>query len=358
MTSSDKKKALGQFMTTNYEYILQNIVIPESVKTIIEPFCGRGDLLKFIKQEVSLELYDIDPQRDDVVARDTLLSPPSYDSKYVLTNPPYLARNKATDKAPFDKFKANDLFKCFIISMIQTPPDGGIMIIPLNFLSSIRASDIALRRRFCSTFQITQINIFEERVFDDTSYTICVIQFVKDSNITAEIPIAIYPADLHLKALLNESNNFMIGGEVYKLPINTAHTITRLTKLNRNQPHTSILVKCIDDNATRLLGLEMVEPERIYIDTTEKLSSRTYATLVIDPILSVEQQTELVKRFNDYVKKKRELFHSLFLANYRESKDIARKRISFGLVYSICGYILQGIDDDALTEAVEQLAIA
>jgi hypothetical protein len=31
----------------------------------------------------------------------------------------------------------------------------------------------------------------------------------------------------------------------------------------------------------------------------------------------------------------------LFLTNYRESKDIARKRISFDLVYLIVGYLLE-----------------
>ena len=35
------------------------------------------------------------------------------------------------------------------------------------------------------------------------------------------------------------------------------------------------------------------------------------------------------KLLNEY----REKYNSLFLTNYRESKDIARKRISFDLVY-------------------------
>ena len=36
----------------------------------------------------------------------------------------------------------------------------------------------------------------------------------------------------------------------------------------------------------------------------------------------------------------REKYHSLFLSNYRESKDICRKRISFDLVSTIVGYLL------------------
>ena len=49
----DKKK-LGQFYTTNYDYILQNLNIPNKTKTIIEPFAGNGDLLSFLKKNIRL----------------------------------------------------------------------------------------------------------------------------------------------------------------------------------------------------------------------------------------------------------------------------------------------------------------
>ena len=82
----------------------------------------------------------------------------------------------------------------------------------------------------------------------------------------------------------------------------------------------------------------------IYIDNTPNLSARTYATLVIQPVLSALQQKKLVQDFNEFLEAKREKYHSLFLTNYRESKDIARKRISFDLVYQIVEFILDGND--------------
>ena len=51
---------------------------------------------------------------------------------------PYLARNKSKDKSLYDKYDVNDLYKCFIKNLIDDPPDGGIIIIPLNFMCSIR----------------------------------------------------------------------------------------------------------------------------------------------------------------------------------------------------------------------------
>jgi hypothetical protein len=50
---------------------------------------------------------------------------------------------------------------------------GGILIIPLNFWSSIRLSDIELRKVFLEKYDVILLNIFEEQVFDDTTYTIC-----------------------------------------------------------------------------------------------------------------------------------------------------------------------------------------
>lgn len=345
MTSS--KQQLGQFMTTRYDYILQKMTIPEYITTIIEPFCGKGDLLKFVDVErnLTIECYDINPQTDNANQRDTLLDPPSYADKFVLTNPPYLARNKATDKVVFDRYKQNDLFKCFITGMILDNPLGGIMIIPLNFLSSIRKGDIDLRKRFLEVFDMTQINIFEERVFDDTSYTICAIQFTL-RNDTPNINIDIYPSNVHVATTLTETNNYMIGGHMYNLPKSEAYTVNRLTRANQDQTHTNILVKCIDDNQLNQIGLSMVEVEKVYVDNTPNLSARTYATLIVEPPLSQERQSMLVDRFNAYLSKERKKYNSLFLTNYRESKDIARKRISFGLVYSICEHILDQMDRD------------
>ena len=123
------------------------------------------------------------------------------------------------------------------------------------------------------------------------------------------------------------------------------YTITRLTSNNKTKKNTNILVKCIDDNMNNLIGLSYVPDEMIYIDTTPKLSSRTYATLVIEPKISVEKQKKLVEKFNNYMKELRNKYNSLFLTNYRESKDIARKRISFDLVYNVVENILDNWED-------------
>lgn len=333
-------------MTTNYDYILKDFEIPSNVNEIIEPFCGNGDLLKYLNNNFkknnynyTVSHYDIDPKLKDTVKRDTLNTPLNYTNKFVITNPPYLARNKCKNKSIYDKYSTNDLYKCFIKQLIKTPPVGGILIIPLNFWCSIRESDIILRKTFLSIFKINLINVFEERVFDDTSYTICSFQFeLKTYNtVLDKIKIKIYPKNNVIHVDLTEENEYTIGGEMYKLNtnINSVYKVYRATSLNKEELNTKIFIKCIDDNKINRISASISDIP--YIDLTPNLSARSFASLIIIPTLTIQEQIKLTKNFNEFLNKKRDEYNSLFLTNYREN---GRKRISFSLVYDIIKYLL------------------
>ena len=133
----------------------------------------------------------------------------------------------------------------------------------------------------------------------------------------------------------------MIGGEIYKLKLRNEYKITRLTNKNINKQNTNILAKCIDDNKNNKINLSFITNEKIYIDNTPNQTARTYATLIITPEITQNKQRELIIKFNEFLTKYRSQYCSLFLTNYRESKDIARKRISFDFIYSIVCYILE-----------------
>lgn len=345
------KKTLGQYYTTNYSYILTNINIPSYVYNIIEPFTGNGDLIKFIKEQeiynnksYDIECYDIDPKNDYTIKQDTIETHPDYKGKYLITNPPYLARNKSNNKKLFNKYDVNDLYKCIIKEIVSNTCIGGILIIPLNFWSSIRISDIKLRKMFLEKYYVSLLNIFEEQVFDDTTYTICSFQFELKKDTNNELNIMIYPSKINMKIELNENNNYMIGGDIYNLKTNGLYKITRLTSKNKNIKSTNVLVKCIDDNTNNMINMSYVEDDKIYIDNTPNYSSRTYASLIIEPYIDKQKQIQLIMKCNNFLNEYRKKYHSLFLANYRESKDIARKRISFDLIYLIVSYILENFD--------------
>jgi hypothetical protein len=345
-----KKAQLGQFMTKNNEYILQGMKLPDFKGKFIEPFAGNGDLVDFlISHKISknrINCYDIEPKNNYIEYRDSLMNPIDYSGHFVITNPPYLARNKSKEKTIFDRYGLNDLYKCFIQQLIDCPPVGGIIIIPLNFWSSIRIMDVHLRARFLDRFSISRLNIFEEQVFKDTSYTICSFQFTLQSSQARNIVSAyFFPSKHHLDFELNQENQYTFGGEIYNLPINPSVSITRLTRINQEESKlyvSGIIVKCIDDgiDETNWIRLWYSEDEKEiekFTDFTKDLTFRSYAVLVIKPKLSPEQQKQLVNDFNLFLNSKRKTTRSLFLANFR---DKYRKRISFDLVYRIISHLL------------------
>jgi len=311
--------------------------IPDDINEIIESFCGNGDLLKFLDKEYILECYDIEPKHSYIIKRDTLKNPPNYDGKFILTNPPYIARNKNEDKEIYDLYKTNDLYKCFILSFINSNCKGVIIIIPINFLCSYRTNDIKLRKQFLQKFQIKLINIFEEKVFDDTSTSVCVIQFDLKKGVDEIIKIDIYPSKKSIEITLDERNNYTIGGEILQIKSSKKYKIERATKYSK-EGLTNILLKTIDDK-NELGALIVGDNERI-IDNTENLSMRSYASLIITPIIDIDIQKIIVDNFNEYLKINREKYNSLFLTNYRENK---RKRISFELAFKIFGYLLDNL---------------
>ena len=330
------KQKLGQFYTTNYNYILEGHKKPSIHDIIIEPFAGNADLLKWIPHipQKSIETYDIDPQNEYTTRQDTLQNPPTYKNKFILTNPPYLARNKNKDKILYDKYKVNDLYKCFIKNIIHNYPNKGLIIIPLNFFSSIRKEDIKLRHEFFQKFSIHRVNIFEEKVFKDTSYTICSFSFslrTQEHNINEiKLSCVIYPQKIKKQWLVTSQNNWLIGGELYNLE--TKHNISRSVGKMSN---TKIKLWALDSGSwDGRIRLEYGEGYK------GKISDRSFAGINIDKKLNENEQKQLCDDFNKYIEEKRDIYHSLFLNNYRESKKYARKRISFRLAYNIIDLLL------------------
>jgi hypothetical protein len=357
------KKQLGQFYTTQVDYIFTNMYnIPLNSK-IIEPFAGNGDIIRWIRTQAhdaqsqqEIECYDIQQPSENthrtdfnIIQRDTLISPPIYTNKFIITNPPYLARNKSSEKEIYDIYNLNDLYKCFISSFCNKNnlAIGGIIIIPLNFLCAVRKSDIELRMTFFTYYYIEILNIFEESVFQDTSVNVCSILFKrrnddKQPNSDDIQNIHIYPQDIRLTDGWNLVDG-IIGGDEIPTQLSTSPIIfTRLT----HQPKTDAFVCNI-----KLYALDTGNPDgsgriRLEYDTTHFVgiqTDRSFATIVSSQEIPTAIQKELVNKFNEKLEYLRKKYYSMFLSTFRESKDYIRKRISFKLVYLMLNHLLHEI---------------
>lgn len=360
---SSSKKSRGQFYTADAAYILDGFTIPLGA-TIIEPFAGRGDLIRWIslKENASslskIEAYDIDPKCPEAVQRDTLLDPPSYTGKFVLTNPPYLARNKSDDKVYFDKYDTNDLYKCFLMTL--NGPDGGILIIPAGFFFSPRAVDVRVRDNFLTQYQVSAVRYFEEQVFPDTTTTVVALQFTKaDAPLTEQtIRWTRLPAGDVREFTVRQDEGWIVGGDIYHLPVGAGTpTIGRFVlgankvatsaaaspkgevvdSLKPGQHLTALTLTALDSGtADGRIKLEY-RPGYVY---PAKDTSRSYATLTASASIDAAEQERVAAAFNTFIEERRAATWSLFLPQYRESKEYARKRIPFELAYLIVRHLL------------------
>lgn len=335
-----QKTAYGQFYSTRVDYLLRGHKPPKETDIVVEPFVGQGDLLKWqLLRTSKYECFDIYPKIEKCTKQNTLTHPPVYKDKFVLTNPPYLAMNHSERKTIYQKWSEDDLYKCFIRSILQenNMPKSGIIIVPANFWCSIRNGDCQLRADFLKYYNVNRVNIYEESVFEDTSYMVCSFSFTKRAHVatTAEsfvIKFIMYPEKKPILVDVHKKHNWRIGGEIYYLPQTLKFNVGR-----SNTPNTRLHILAID-SGTQMGRIRMVyDPDVIYTD----LSSRSFATLNIHPKVSIATQKRIETVFNEYLEKQRKKYHSMFLTNYRESKEYARKRISFELVYQIVNCILR-----------------
>lgn len=327
------KKEYGQFYTTNVDYILQGLSYPPNTP-LIEPFVGNGDILKWIG-DVNVEIYDIDPKLNNCKKQDTLKTPPNYKDKFVITNPPYLSKNKTKDKIVFNIYQTDDLYKASILSFIQGDVSGGILIIPLNFISQ---HSNKLRKLFFEKYHITKMNIFEERVFDDTGYTICSFEFYRGKRSINQIDTIIYPSKTNIKINLSEIEEWSVGKHLFP-KIKSKYNIRRLVK-GDDTPTNTLFLYAIDggsmDSRIRLVS----KKNHLFGKGTD----RAFCSFISD--IPIDNEEYLVEEFNRRLEKMRNEFYSLFLTNYRESSELyARKRIGFAQAYSLIEQILLEVDD-------------
>jgi len=333
------KKTLGQFFTANSDYILNGMRIPDGVD-IIEPFAGSLDLVKWCGRQSGVEKYDIDPKHTSIEKRDTLANPPDYNGKWVVTNPPYLARNKSLDKSLFDKYEANDLYKCFLYSIGDC--DGGIIIIPAGFFMSPRDIDIKCRNYFMERFIIKRVNYFEERVFEDTSTTVVSILFDRcdEKSDIQSVEWNIFPSKQTKTFEMKKEFGWIIGGEIYNMNKNNTVKLRRFVsgmKMKDDEYISGLTLHALDSGNQKGRIKLVYETGKVY---EGKPTSRSFATLCLNIKLTEVEQRFVADEFTRFIEEKRDEFYSMFLPMYRESKEYSRKRIPFELAYDIISHII------------------
>jgi len=267
----------------------------------------------------------IEPKKENVIKRDSLLNPIDYKGKTVITNPPYLAKGNTKEFAEiFEKYNTDDLYKASILSIIGCK--DGILIIPINFFADRNTEGI--RKKFLSRYKVEYVNIFSKPVFENTTYNVCSFYFCegKTSNVT------FYNVDENkaFQTTLEEKYGYRLGGEFYNKFQNIKPIFSRVRKAT-DKYITNIYLTALDKRKERI---NLSYNEKTYIG---KASDRIFATLTCEKELSEEQQKLLIKKFNTFLNKERDKYNNLILTNYR---DYGRKRIGLVDAYKILTFLI------------------
>ena len=314
-----------QHFTKQYERILKNIDFHP--KEAIDPFAGNCDLFNY-SPNTNWTFYDIEPKKENVIKNDSLLNPVDYIGKTVITNPPYLAKNKTKEFGEiFEKYKVDDLYKASIKSIIGCK--NGILIIPINFFTDESTED--LRKFFLSYYKVSYVNVFSNPVFENTTYNVCSFYF--EEGQTNKVIFYNVDKNTSFETTLYEGYGYRLGGEFY----NSFKNITPIFSRMRNAEDkfkTNIFLSALDKRGN---PINLSFKEECYIG---KNTDRMYATLVCEKEIPREKQLILIERVNSFLNNERKKYGNLILTNYR---DFGRKRISFDDIYKICTKIYEGL---------------
>jgi len=365
------KRQFGQFFTTNSDYILQGFEGFMKNKEVTDPFAGNQDLIKWVRKNGCKKAVGFDCDKkyvDDknVFNNDSINSPQKY--KFVCTNPPYLHKNKADQKTKERFFfgthsSFEDLYQVSIFSILNC--DEGILIVPLNFLCAENSQKI--RNLFFDKFEIAKLNIFSERVFEDTTYNVISFYFrrKKENLEKNKIPATIFPEKKKIIFIVERKYNWQFGGDFINRIKNTENHlgIFRLTEnyLRSGEYEVELafqnikdkkplriskdIKKLIEKNVLFLRAIDSKNGKKIQLEDIRKYgvvglvgknTSRNMAHLIFKEEIPINDQIELMERFNEELNRGRSKYLSFFLTNFRDNN---RKRISFELAYKFLNYI-------------------
>lgn len=299
-------------------------------KKVIDPFAGNLDLIRWAKINGAAKSfqYDIDPRYKHITLNDSILNPPSYEGKFLISNPPYLSRNKNKDKTAYDQWQQDDLYKCHLASLYPSC-DSGILILPSNFMSESRAN---ARELFFRHYSIGLLKYFYYSVFPNVTTGIVVFDFYKDDDKLKTFDIEIHYKDKveRKRITINPNYGYLYGNSFFDYiedpdPIK----VTKYDTESKAPPNTNIVIGLLSYGKYKL-GAHYNEGLPLHCGA----KSFTTYQVSIDTHLTTEQQRSVIDRYNERLQYFISKYDGLFLANYMGAEQKIKSRSYSNLLLS------------------------
>lgn len=333
-TSQNEKQHMGEYFSTNVAFLLSGMERHLSRLATVEPFAGAGHLADWAYKNGAsfVDQYDIKPTSKEVIKNDSIKSPPLKHYQGIITNPPYLSRNKNKEKHYYEQWEQNDLYKCHLAAICKSDIKKGIAILPSNFISEANGK---IRELFFKTFKLTKVKYFLYPVFDDATTGIVVIAFERDETEkeSMNVPFEIWESkDKHKNVThtLWKKYKWLAGKDFFDL-IYSAKPRTFKIAREASEINSRIIIGILDHGKYNLAAhYNAGEPF-----LAKGKSFTTYQVILPDDaLITEEQQKKAVDLYNKTLYNNRAKYDGLFLSNYMGANQKIKSRKYSNLLLS------------------------
>ena len=349
------KRDLGQFFTRESVWMQPHIRdhlerLSQQYTVCVDPFAGEGDLLKVASKQTSIKTigHDHDAkicEEHGWKENDSIREPIAEENAFVLTNPPYLAKNSAKRiGSPMVKYfdsgfvpgieegqlkTLDDLYKLAIEKVIQLYDDS-IWIVPESVIQDIVKLD-EWRDRLHS------VTILEENPFEDTEHPVCVLIFSKSSQ-----SLTIYKNDQPLGE----------WKEIYAFHQKPFEAQGKKIPMKFNSASGQLGFRAVDGTSKEEKGqhirfLHASELAKTYPPEKIKVSTRHLTYISVE--IGDEDLDELIDAANAIIREYRgatqDVFLTAFMGNDKSGKR--RRRLDYRLARAIFNYGNMALKKDA-----------
>jgi hypothetical protein len=330
---------LGQYFTKNVDIVLQSYEHLVKNKIVIDPFVGAGHLLEWAVKHGAISTlgYDIEPVNQWCNQKmDTLMNPVDCTNMIVVTNPPYLSknRNKSGDRRPYDKYDQNDFYKCYLASLNESNVEEALIIIPTNFLCE--SSDKARKALFANYYIVSGTH-FDSPVFEGVKISTCIIHVKKGKKSQQSFPFKNYDTQKVFNVVLKAKYKYIFGENFFKHIKGNEYKIIKTDK-GMDAPNTNIIISLLDKGKYGL-GLTYNHSEPIY---SNPKSITTYQLTIPNVNLTIDQQQTIVREFNIIMSRFRIQYNNMFLGYFIEGEQkILSRKYAHALVSRLIDLVTQ-----------------
>lgn len=340
------RRSAGQWMTDGnpfYTDFVRNWINQrlDGMATIkaCEPYAGKLSLIKHlndsipdISSRISWSAFDIAPQEEDdcdfkgieISECNTLFNIPDIPYDFIVTNPPYLARNSARRRKldfPFDKQgigikKPADLYQ-FALDTCLASADVCVMLIPESFITS------SYDKSRCNAIVSLRGDLFE-----DTDCPVCLALF--DKKETEQTII-----------VANDGN---VIGELNEIRKASHELIGKIThEIRMNDPEGDVA----------LFGVDSPSGATIHFDAGDtipsddiKVSSRALTRMSL--VNGMKMTDAVISRANEILNEWRDMTNDVLMTSFKGTRSDGkyRRRLAFKEAQ---GILSKAIDDVGLS---------